>query len=56
MALLALLSGCGKQVPDEYRELDEETRLQRKYVNTFAWNVMDTYYLWREEISPATDT
>ena len=55
MALLALLSGCGKQVPDEYRELDEETRLQRKYVNTFAWNVMDAYYLWREEISPAMD-
>ena len=50
-----LLAGCGKQVPDEYRKLDEETRLERKYVNTFAWNVMDAYYLWREEISSAMD-
>ena len=50
-----LLSGCGKQWPDEYRLMDEETKALRKYVNTFAWNVMDTYYLWREEISPAMD-
>ena len=50
-----LLAGCGKQVPDEYRELDNETRLERKYVNTFAWNVMDAYYLWRKEISAAMD-
>ena len=42
---MCLLSGCGKQMPDEYRQLDEETRAQRKYVNTFAWNVMDKYYL-----------
>jgi C-terminal processing protease CtpA/Prc len=54
-AVSLLAAGCGKQVPDEYRQMDEETRLERKYVNTFAWNVMDTYYLWREEISPAMD-
>ena len=51
-----LLSGCGKdQLPDEYRQLDKETRALRKYVNTFAWNVMDTYYLWRDEIATALD-
>ena len=55
LALPLLFSGCGKQVPDEYRELDDETRTQRKYVNTFAWNVMDTYYLWRDEIAQSLD-
>ena len=55
LALSMLVGGCGKQMPDEYARLDDETRLQRKYVNTFAWNVMDEYYLWREEISPAMD-
>ena len=48
---MCLFSGCGKQMPDEYRRLDEETRTRRKYVNLFAWNVMDTYYLWKEEIA-----
>ena len=47
--------GCGKQMPDEYGRLDDETKLQRKYVNTFAWNVMDEYYLWRDEIAPAME-
>ena len=51
-----LLSGCGKEkLPDEYKQLDEETRAQRKYVNTFAWNVLDAYYLWRDEIATALD-
>ena len=51
LALSMLGSGCRKQAPDEYGQLDNETKLQRKYVNTFAWNVMDTYYLWRDEIA-----
>ena len=56
IALLAvLLAGCEKPVPDEYRQLDPETRAQRQDINMFAWNVMDTYYLWRDEISPAMD-
>ena len=55
LALSMLGSGCRKQVPDEYGQLDNETKLQRKYVNTFAWNVMDTYYLWRDEIAPALE-
>ena len=55
LALSMLGSGCAKQVPDEYGQLDDETKLQRKYVNTFAWNVMDTYYLWRDEIAPALE-
>ena len=53
LALSVLGSGCRKQAPDEYSPLDEETRQERKYVNTFAWNVMDTYYLWRDEIATA---
>ena len=55
VALPLLLAGCAKQMPDEYGQLDDETRLQRKYVNTFAWNVMDTYYLWRDEIAQALE-
>ena len=51
--LCILLPGCGKSVPDEYKRLDEETRQQRYYVNTFAWNVMDSYYLWRDEVAEA---
>ena len=53
--MAALLAGCEKPVPDEYRQLDPETRAQRQDINMFAWNVMDTYYLWRDEISPAMD-
>ena len=49
-------AGCHKQAPDEYSQLDDETKAQRKYVNTFAWNIMNTYYLWREEISAAMDS
>ena len=55
LVLSMLGGGCGKQVPDEYSRLDDETKLQRKYVNTFAWNVMDEYYLWRDEIAPAME-
>ena len=55
LALAVLGGGCRKQVPDEYGKLDEETRQERKYVNTFAWNVMDAYYLWRDEIAPAME-
>ena len=55
LVLSMLGGGCGKQMPVEYRQLDDETRLQRKYVNTFAWNVMDTYYLWRDEIASAME-
>ena len=55
LALTLLFSGCGKQMPDEYRQLDTETKAQRKYVNLFAWNMMDSYYLWRDEIAPAME-
>ena len=55
LLVLSILGGCGKQEPDEYRQMDNETKLQRKYVNTFAWNVMDAYYLWRDEIAPALE-
>ena len=53
LALCLVTPGCVKQMPDEYRQLDGETRAQRRYVNQFAWNSMDTYYLWLDDISPA---
>jgi hypothetical protein len=49
-----LLPGCRKQqMPEEWRQLDKDTRMQRQYVNMFAWNTMNTYYLWRDEVAPA---
>ena len=53
LALCLVTSGCVKLMPDEYRQLDEETRTQRRYVNQFAWNTMDTFYLWRDKIASA---
>ena len=51
-----LLPGCRKQqMPDEWRQLDKDTRMQRQYVNMFAWNTMNTYYLWRDEVAPALE-
>ena len=55
LAVTLLVPGCGKQQPDEYSRLDEETKAQRKHVNTFAWNVMDALYLWRDEIAEGLD-
>ena len=45
-----LLPGCRKQGPEDASRLDEETRSQREYVNTFAYSVMNVYYLWRDEV------
>ena len=56
LAVTLLVPGCGKQQPDEYSRLDEETKALRKHVNTFAWNVMDSYYLWRDEIAKGLET
>ena len=56
LAVTLLLPGCSK--PDwqkEVEKLDYETRLQRKYVNTFAYNVLDSYYLWKTEIQSQLD-
>ena len=51
LAATLLLPGCRKYEPQsEQNVLDPKTRMQRKYVNTFAWNVMNSYYLWRDEI------
>ena len=50
LALALLAPGCRK-MPDGLKDLDQETRAERKYVNLFAFNVMDTYYLWRDEIA-----
>ena len=55
VALALLVPGCGKQSPDEYRHLDKETKTQRRYVNMFAYNVLDYYYLWRDEIAAAME-
>lgn len=55
VALTLLVPGCGKLSQDEYRHLDKETKAQRKYVNMFAYNVLDYYYLWRDEIAAALE-
>ena len=56
VAVSLLVPGCRK--PDNRKEmesLDYETRMQRKYVNTFAWNVLESYYLWKDEIARALE-
>ena len=56
LALTLLFPGCKK--PDYQKEIDSldyETRMERKYVNTFAWNVMNSYYLWKDEVAPALE-
>ena len=53
LAVCLLLPGCGKDEP--WKKLDDETRTLRNYVNMFAWNVMDTYYLWRDDVQPAME-
>ena len=57
LVLCILLPGCRKPVVPVDGEPTPETDnlAQRFYVNQFAWNVMNTYYLWRDEISAALD-
>ena len=55
LVLSMLLPGCGKQMPDEYKQLDKETRQLRMYANTFAWNEMNFYYLWKAEVASAME-
>lgn len=55
LAGLLLLPGCRKQ-PETPSGLDEKTLEQRQYVNVFAYNVMDVYYLWRNDIQAGMDT
>lgn len=45
MAMM-LTAGCRK---DNGYRTEEETQLTHYYVNYFAYNMMDTYYLWNEE-------
>ena len=52
LVVALLLPGCRKLGSEGWRQLDDETRAQRKYVNLFAWNTMNHYYLWRDEIAP----
>lgn len=65
VAVCMLLPGCEKTpvVEDPPTDPDPSTETPTnpvdnnakmyKHVNTFAWNVMNTYYLWRDEISAA---
>ena len=56
LAMTLLLPGCHKyEQQTEQDELSPRVRMQRKYVNTFAWNVMNSYYLWRDEIKAKLD-
>ena len=44
------ITGCGKVTKDP---VDTELTNTRYYVNAFAYSVMNTYYLWKKEISDA---
>ena len=44
LALVMLASACSKLDPEDIRTI-------RYYANTFAYNVMNTYYLWKDDIS-----
>lgn len=50
LLLLPLLGGCHKPDTDE-DQLDEETLNTRYYVNMFGFNVMNSFYLWCDEIA-----
>ena len=52
---LGLLDACQKQGPVHEEENQEEIELQNTYlyVNTFARNTMNLYYLWNAEIADA---
>ena len=58
LMLCILLPGCRKPATPEDGETTPGTDnlAQRFYVNQFVWNVMNTYYLWRDEISAALDS
>ncbi len=51
-ALLVLPMGCDQ---DPFGLL-EDTKDTRYYGNVFAFNMMNTYYLWREEVSAEFDS
>ena len=56
LAMTLLLPGCHKyEQQTEQDALSPRVRTQRKYVNTFAWNIMNSYYLWRDEIQSKLD-
>lgn len=49
-AVLAGFAACGHNDPEK-PSLTKEEKERRSAINTFAYNVMNTYYLWNEEIS-----
>ena len=50
LALVLAVSSCNKQFdPDSPESI-------RYYANTFAYNVMNTYYLWKDDIRSQLDT
>lgn len=53
LAALAGIIACGHDDPEQLSKEDQE-RLET--VNTFAYNVMNTYYLWNEEIADSLAT
>lgn len=52
LALAAGIVACGHQDP-EFADLTKEEKEERTAINTFAYNAMNTYYLWNEEIAYA---
>ena len=48
LAVLAGICACGHNDPENPTSKEEQDRLTA--INTFAYNMMDTFYLWRDEI------
>lgn len=55
LAALAGVFACGHQDPEE-AGLSKTEKKERTAINTFAYNVMSTYYLWNEEISSGLES
>ena len=52
LAALVMVPGCHKPETDD-QQLDEKTLQERYYVNMFGFNIMNSYYLWKDEIAAA---
>ena len=52
LAVLAGICACGHNDP----EIPKEERDRRMAVNTFAYNTMNTFYFWRDEITEGLES
>lgn len=55
LSLVLLVTGCEKQPQVQGVPQSNPSNEQYLYVNTFAWNMMDQYYLWKKDIQRGLD-